>query len=98
LPQFRLTGERIAGFGRSAFRSQPEEKTMRKFIIAATALTLIGSVSVSEAQAGCVTGAIVGGIAGHFAHHGLAGAAAGCAAGHYASKYRRNHRVYRRAY
>ena len=71
---------------------------MRKFIIAATALTLIGSVSVSEAQAGCVTGAIVGGIAGHFAHHGLAGAAAGCAAGHYASKYRRNHRVYRRAY
>ena len=67
---------------------------MRKLIIAATALTLVGSVSVSEAQAGCVTGAIVGGIAGHFAHHGLAGAAAGCAAGHYAGRYRRAHGGY----
>ena len=70
---------------------------MRNIIVAVTALTLLGSVSVSEAQAGCITGAIVGGIAGHFARHGLAGAAAGCAAGHYASKYRRT-RVYRRTY
>ena len=64
---------------------------MRKIIVAAAALAALGSVSVSEAQAGCVTGAIVGGIAGHFAHHGLAGAAAGCAAGHYAGRYRRAH-------
>ena len=70
---------------------------MRKIIVAVTALTLLGSVSVQEAQAGCITGAILGGIAGHYAHHGLAGAAAGCAAGHYASKYRRT-RVYHRAY
>ena len=67
---------------------------MRKIIVAVAALTALGSVSVSEAQAGCVTGAIVGGIAGHFAHHGLAGAAAGCAAGHYAGRYRRVHGGY----
>ncbi len=54
---------------------------MRKIIIAASAVALLGSASVAEA--GCITGAIVGGIAGHMMGHGKVGAAAGCALGHH---------------
>ncbi len=57
---------------------------MRFIIVAATTLSLLGSVAT--AQAGCVTGAIVGGIAGHMVGHGAVGAAAGCAVGHHNAK------------
>lgn len=55
---------------------------MRTIIVAAAALSLLGSVATAEA--GCITGAIVGGVAGHMmGGHGKVGAAAGCAIGHH---------------
>jgi uncharacterized protein YcfJ len=57
---------------------------MRKTILAASLIALLGSAAT--AQAGCITGAIVGGVAGHMVGHGKIGAAAGCAVGHHNAK------------
>lgn len=56
---------------------------MKKYFIAALAVSSIALAPAPVLAKGCLRGAAAGGVAGHMAHHhAIMGAMAGCAAGH----------------